>query len=185
MIKLWSKQCLQIYSFWSSKQFWFCRDESMHEYARFPHKFLVLTARSNHCTKDLEGCFGSFRLNVISPNFFGWTPRLDAHSQTTSWWTEVTDVVANAAGIDAIVKRCDLIAAPLGDLTDEEFRKKLITEAFKLAGTGGPHQFEGLQDCKYSNMVSLLCFLYFLITNRRFSFFHDMTMPFLKVFGAW
>ena len=49
----------------------------------------------------------------------------------------VTDVVANAAGIDAIVKRCDLIAAPLGDLTDEEFRKKLITEAFKLAGTGG------------------------------------------------
>lgn len=55
---------------------------------------------------------------------------------------EVTDVVANADGIDAIVKRCDLIAAPLGDLTDEEFRKKLITEAFKLAGTGGPHQFE-------------------------------------------
>ena len=75
-------------------------------------------------------------------------------------------MVANADGIDAIVKRCDLIAAPLGDLTDEEFRKKLITEAFKLAGTGGPtHQFEGHQDCKFG-------FLYFLsqITNRRFSF---------------
>ena len=94
-------------------------------------------------------------------------------------------MVANADGIDAIVKRCDLIAAPLGDLTDEEFRKKLITEAFKLAGTGGPtHQFEGHQDCKFGFFCRFLIFLILSqITNRRFSFFHDV--PFLKVFGAW
>ena len=45
---------------------------------------------------------------------------------------------ANAEGIKTLVQRSELIvAAPLGDLTDEEFRKTLIQESVKLAGSEG------------------------------------------------
>lgn len=50
----------------------------------------------------------------------------------------VTDVKANAEGIKTLTGHSDLIvAAPLGDLTDEEFRKTLIHEGVKLAGSEG------------------------------------------------
>ena len=45
---------------------------------------------------------------------------------------------ANAEGIKTLTGHSDLIvAAPLGDLTDDEFRKTLIQEGVKLAGSEG------------------------------------------------
>lgn len=50
----------------------------------------------------------------------------------------VTDVKANAEGIKTLTGHSELIvAAPLGDLTDDEFRKTLIQEGVKLAGSEG------------------------------------------------
>ena len=45
---------------------------------------------------------------------------------------------ANAEGIKTLTGHSELIvAAPLGDLTDDEFRKTLIQEGVKLAGSEG------------------------------------------------
>ena len=49
----------------------------------------------------------------------------------------VTDVPSNSALIEALCAAPDILAAPLGDVTDEEFRQSLLREAGKLAGPGG------------------------------------------------
>ncbi|CAK9004419.1 L-xylulose reductase (XR) (Carbonyl reductase II) (Dicarbonyl/L-xylulose reductase) (Kidney dicarbonyl reductase) (kiDCR) (Short chain dehydrogenase/reductase family 20C member 1) (Sperm surface protein P34H) [Durusdinium trenchii] len=48
----------------------------------------------------------------------------------------VTDVPSNSEGIQALCS-AQIVAAPLGDLTNEEFLQTLVKEAVKLAGPGG------------------------------------------------
>ncbi|CAE7242548.1 TFT2 [Symbiodinium natans] len=49
----------------------------------------------------------------------------------------VTDVPSNSEGIKALCSSSQIVAAPLGDLTNEEFLQTLVKEAAQLAGPGG------------------------------------------------
>ena len=73
---------------------------------------------------------------------------------------------ANAEGIKTLTGHSELIvAAPLGDLTDDEFRKTLIQEGVKLAGS------EGQVFVKKHNLT-LMFWVKFRKTVERLSEFH-------------
>lgn len=84
---------------------------------------------------------------------------------------------ANAEGIKTLTGHSELIvAAPLGDLTDDEFRKTLIQEGVKLAGS------EGQVFVKKRNLT-LMFWVNFRKTVGRLSEFHTDEFESCSAYG--